>query len=158
MFRIGPYEKEAVLHICSNLRPQDERELACTNENFSPELLAIKCMLLKDFLAVAYDGGEPVAVIGTMKIHPTLWAAYMFATPRFPVIGLPMTRWTRRVYIPALRALGAKRIEARSIEGHTEAHRWMKAAGAKEECPVPCVGMGGENFVQFVYLWEEDSR
>ncbi len=68
-----------------------------------------------------------------------------------------MTKWAKRHFFAGLRKLGAHRVEAHSIEGHTKSHRWIEAIGAKLEAEVPRFGMNGENFLRFAYLWPEDD-
>lgn len=155
MFRVGEFDQAAVDHICLNLRLADYREMACVIEDFTPEKLSARCSLLRKHVVVAWADELPVAVMGGVPVHPTLYNGYMFATDRFPVIGLPMTRWCRHGFFPGLRRLGARRVEAHSIEGHTSAHRWIEAIGAKKESVVPQFGMNGETFIRFAYLWDE---
>lgn len=157
MFRTGRYNYEDVLEVARGLRPEDKRELEATIANFTPEYLAEACGKNPEMAVLAYHDKEPVAVMGAFLLHPGVYSGYMFATPSFPVIGLAMTRWARKVYFPALRAMGAHRVEAHSIEGHREAHRWIEAIGAHWEAAVPCFGINKEGFVRFVKFYKEDE-
>lgn len=158
MFRVGPYDQEAVLQVCQNLRADDWREIsACRWPDFTPEALAGDVEALQAWACVAYKVNDPIAVMGATPHRPGVFGGYMFATDRFSEIGLPMTKWARRQFFPALRALGAHRVEAHSIADHYKAHAWIEAIGARKEGDVPRFGAGGEDFVRFAYLWDEDN-
>ena len=95
---------------------------------------------------------EPIACFGCKPLWPGVWSMWLFATDRFPEIGLPMTKMIVRHIVPMLFANGAHRLECRSMEGHVEAHRWLEALGAKREGTLRRYGRGGQDF--HVYVWD----
>ena len=159
MFRVGPFNYTDCLYVCQNMRADDRREaIASRGPNMvSAEDIALDCETSKDYAMLAYDGNEPVAVFGVFPIHSHAFLAYMFATDRFHKVSLPLTRWGKRYGLKALRALGARRVEALSLADRSTAHKWIEFFGAKKESDVPRLGVGGEDFVRFVYLWSEDD-
>ena len=48
--------------------------------------------------------------------------------------------------------MGAKRVECKSMEGHTEAHAWLEALGLQREAEHPLYGMNGETFYTYARL------
>lgn len=134
------------------MREIDARELfACRFDDDRDRLV----MDIMQRWSIAWVAGHerPVAVIGAVEMWPRMWSVGMFATDEFPLIGRQLTRWVRRRMIPTIREAGMFRAEARSIEGHEQAHRWMQHLGAKmDERPLRNYGKGGETFFNFV--WE----
>ena len=161
MFRIGPYDFNDCAYICERLRAEDVREIEATRgplDEAGRVRLSADCGRLQDYLVIAYDDDEPIAMMGGVPVHAGVFSGWMFATDRFPVIGSQMTKWARRCFFAGLREMGAHRVEAHSIEGHIKSHRWIEAIGAKLEAEVPRFGMNGENFLRFAYLWPEDDK
>ncbi len=159
-FRISSFDLMDCAKVCSNLREDDRREIAATRGELDLDgvtRLIRDCERLQDHLVIAYNDDEPIAMMGGVPIHKGVFSGWMFATDRFDVIGLSMTKWAKRYFFAGLREMGAHRVEAHSIEGHTKSHRWIEAIGAKLEAEVPRFGMNGENFLRFAYLWTEDD-
>jgi len=66
-----------------------------------------------------------------------------------------IARWAKAELVPTLDFMGCKRIEARSIAEHKEAHRWLEWMAFKKDCDLPGWGTNGENFVQYSWLRSE---
>lgn len=77
---------------------------------------------------------------------------WLFATDDFNQIGISVTRLIVRTIIPMMVDAGAHRLEARSMEGHTDAQRWLKVIGAKREATLRAFGRDGQDF--HVYAWD----
>ena len=159
MFRIGPFDYMDCLYVCRNMRAEDVREMMASRGpgETSAEGIAFDCETAKDYTLLAYNDDEPIAVFGVFPIHSSAFLAYMFATDRFHKVSLPLTRWGKRHGLKALRALGARRVEALSLADRDAAHKWIEFFGAKKESYVPRLGIRGEDFIRFVYLWSEDD-
>lgn len=145
-----------VLYVTRNMREWDRRELFATRFDNDPDRLAMDVMGWGPFWWVAggdVNGREKaIAVIGATELWPGMWSVGMFATDDFKHIGLPLTRWVKRVMIPAIVRQGIRRGECRSIEGHTVAHRWLEMLGAVPQSEARQYGKGGETFI--TYVWE----
>ena len=50
---------------------------------------------------------------------------------------------------PRYFAAGVHRIQATSLDGYDEVHRWLRALGLEREAVLPAFGRNGEDFVQF---------
>lgn len=139
-----------VVYVARNMRERDRLEINATNRNEDPDDFAMRVVqYYGDFSGVAWDDRRPVACFGCTEAHPGVWEAWMFATDDLPGIGLELTRHLKKVMLPHLIALGAHRVEARSMAGHEDAHRWLKSLGAVQEARLRRYGKHGEDFILF---------
>lgn len=139
---------DAVLHVAERMREWDRREIFAARWNDDPFPLAAECMTYGEFTWIAALD-EPIAFIGAAPMHPGVWSVLMFATDDFRRIRLSLTKHVVRVMIPALVEIGAHRAECHSLEGHDDAHDWLKLLGAQREGVRPGFGKNGEDFVCF---------
>lgn len=145
---------ERVEHIVRNLRAADARELGAQRWDMVPEKLVREvCELYGPYKWVCERAGEPIVAIGAVEVHAGVWSAWMFATDNFPSVGFFLTRFVRQSMIPSLIKIGAHRCDARSIDGHDHAHRWLRALGAVEEARLLRYGRGGEDFI--IFRWDK---
>jgi len=152
-FRLTNLNVMDVAYVCRNMRKDDAREIFALQFGNDPDVIAIRVMQNWSIGWVAWNDHLPIAVIGAVEMWPGNWSAGMFATDDFHKIGPLLTRWVRRRMIPALRELGMHRAEAKSIEGHDVAHRWLERLGARVEGePMRNYGKNRETF--FTYVWE----
>lgn len=105
----------------------------------------------RDDVKVVYVEDRPVAVIGAVMTRPNSLALLMFATREITTIGLPLTRWLRREWLPRMAGAGVHRIEAASILGYPDMHRWLRSLGLKREALMKRFGKRGESFL--LYAW-----
>lgn len=139
-----------VAYVCRNLRAADQREIFATRRADDPDALAVEIIRYWGPVGwVAADGPRPVALIGATETWPGVWSAWMMATEEFPVVALGLTKWVKRAMMPGLVDLGAVRCEARSIDGHDHAHRWLRMLGAVQEARLRRYGRNGEDFLVF---------
>ena len=102
-----------------------------------------------DVMCGAIDG-EPVCIGGTVQFWPGVMSLLFFATDDFPKIGRMITRWLKRELFPRYEAAGVHRIQAISLDGYDEIHRWLISLGLDRETgPLRGYGKNGEAFVQF---------
>lgn len=144
-----------VTWIARNMRADDARELFATRYDDDPDRLALDVLTRWGpmwWVAGSTKHNRPIAVIGATQLWPMVWQVGMFATDEFDQIGLGLTRWVIRSMIPAIREIGVHRAEAKSIEGHDVAHRWLEMLGAvRDPTPLDQYGRGGETFHNFVW-------
>lgn len=106
----------------------------------------------EDVLAV-FDRDEPVAIAATIEWRPRSISLLFFATDAFPKVALGFTRFVVRELFPRYKAAGIHRIEAISLAGYSETHRWLETLGLRQETgPMMCIGKRGEAFVQFAWF------
>lgn len=151
MTRFGPLNFPEVLHVARNMREWDAKEIYATRWTDDPAEVAADCMAAGKFSWLAYAGDTPVAVVGAWPAHPGVWSVFMFATDDFNAVAFSLTKFIKRVMIPALVKTGAHRAECHSIEGHEVAHRWLEFLGAKAEEPRKFYGRNRETFI--CYAW-----
>lgn len=157
MMTIAPALDEDVRFVAANMRAKDVEEfLALTH---APDRRALQDSLLDRYgghpLMVAAKAGDvPVAVGGAVELRPNVATLVMFATERFPDVAFGLTRFVVQNLFARYRGAGVHRIEAVSMEGHTAAHRWIRALGLHREAVLPGYGRGGETFLQFAWVAE----
>lgn len=101
---------------------------------------------------VFFDDKEPVAVGALVQGRPNVATCLFFATDGFTAIGADATRFVRQRLFPGYRQKGIHRIEAISIAGYDDMHRWLGALGLKKEADLAGYGCNGEAFVQFSWV------
>jgi hypothetical protein len=141
----------AVCWIAENMRSEDCREIFATRWDTKPESLATDAMQSYEFGWVAWHGDIPVCAIGAMPKHPGVWSVWMFATDDFYKVALTVTRFARNKMKPVLQSV-AHRVECRSIEGHTEAQKWLEFLGMTQESVIPKYGKNGETFLLYSFI------
>lgn len=105
-----------------------------------------------DVMAAFDDQEQPVAVAGLVEHRPNVLSALFFATDDFEKVALEVTYIANRV-LRDVRATSIHRIEAVSLVGHEQAHRWIRHFGLEPEGP-PMRGFGknGEAYQQFAWV------
>lgn len=139
-------------HIAHNMRAWDRREIFATRIDDSADALADEAMHLGPIAWVA-GRAEPIAAFGCAPMWNGVWSMWLFATDNFGQIGFSVTKLIVRTIVPMMKDAGAHRLEARSMEGHTDAQRWLEVIGAKREGgPLKGYGRDGQDF--HVYTWD----
>jgi hypothetical protein len=144
---------ELVLPVAQNMREWDRREIFATRFDNDPAALAANALQLGPIAWVSGLGDTPIAAFGCAQMWPGMFSMWLFATDDFGRIGISMTKLIVRSIVPMLFEAGAHRLEARSMEGHDDAQRWLEVIGAKREGgPLKSFGRNGEDF--HTYTWE----
>ncbi len=155
--RTGEMNPLDALHVATHMRDWDRKEIFATRWNDDVNDLAEDCCMVGSFAWVVYGETEPVALVGAHPVHPGVWGVWMFATDNFHQVSISLTKFVKRVMIPALVKAGAHRAECKSMEGHEEAHKWLEFLGAKRESTLKEFGKDGQDF--HTYVWRrEDVR
>ncbi|PCI27312.1 hypothetical protein COB52_04990 [Candidatus Kaiserbacteria bacterium] len=155
-----------VSYILANLRQCDQRELdaTCPPEGVPGMAHIITQVATFSYVAVVkgeLGGRHPVATWGAWQLHPGVWIVWMLATDRWGQVARMVTKQAREALGPALYEVGANRVECLSIEGHHQAHRWLRYFGAHVEHEDPDTlqggeicnwGINGETFYRFVWF------
>lgn len=139
--------------VAMNMREWDRREIYATRYTNDPQALAADAAdRAEPFGWVAGVDYAPIAAFGCAEKHPGVYSMWLFATDRFGEIRFSMTRMVRRAIVPMMFDAGAHRLEAYSMDGHTDAQKWMGLTGASREATLAAYGRGGEDF--HVYTWK----
>jgi hypothetical protein len=144
---------ELVAPVALNMRDWDRREIFANRWHNDPELIGHEALRLGNQVGWVSGLEEPIAAFGCFQMWPGVWTMWLFATDDFHHIGISMTKLIVRHIVPMLWDAGAHRLEARSMEGHHDAQRWLEVIGAKREATLKGYGRDGENF--HVYAWEK---
>lgn len=142
-----------VLAICWNLRAADRREAFATRFNDDPDSLAMEIFSTWGGLMwIAHHDGKAVALFGATEQWPGVYSCWLLATDDWPAVALGVTKFVKRRIMPHLADSGALRCEARSIDGHDKAHRWLTSIGCVQEARLRRYGRNGEDFL--VFRWD----
>jgi hypothetical protein len=156
--RIDGPSPDHVGFVLNNIRQSDVKEFlavsfASNSEQLARDLLPKYCE--HSGVICASDDVGPVAVGAMIEARPNVITLMFFATDRFPLIALPLTKFIRQRLFPRYRKVGVHRIECVSIAGYDEAHRWIEALGLTKEAELPGYGKGGETFIQFAWVADD---
>lgn len=148
-----------VAAVAQGMRQSDLREfLAVSSARDHAELAQqiVQRFGSRDDLIVAREDGVPVAVGGLVEHRPHVLTLFLFATDDFPAVGKPLVRFIVQRLFPPIKAAGVHRIDCLSIDGHDQAHRFIRALGLEQEAVLRAFGRDGEDFIQFA--WLADAR
>lgn len=148
-------------HICFNLREADKIEVLSMRPHDNAYRLAWESYHLISNQGrgkVAWFGGQPAAVIAFTEMWPGCWEVWSFGTDHYRAVAADIIRYGRREAKDILNTHGGHRLQCDSRVGHDEAHKMLKALGAKPEGP-PMQGYGkdGSSYQRFVWLRATDS-
>lgn len=153
VFEVGPANVRDVSFIAGNLRDNDKTEVLCQlPEGITPQQIGYICTR-PGTSWIAYLNNKPVMVFGfdPLTLAGNVINAWAFGTKDSHKIIHPLTIWIRENLLRDWIRQGVTRLEARSFVEHTEAHRWLKSAGAIEEGALLDLGRNGEQFIQFAW-------
>lgn len=152
--RFSKFHFRDCLYVARNMREEDREEIAAIRwDEADPENIALDCEKSNLFSYIAYVDDEPVAVLGARGLGPGVMSIFMFATDRFSEVGLGITKWAKRVYVPFLKDAGVHRAECHTLSTHADSHKWLRFLGAKHEARVPAFGKNRESFDRYAAVW-----
>lgn len=140
-------------YIGANLREEDRREIFCQlpeGTTGSAMAAGVTTVVPASFTWVALVDGQPAAAFGFQPWTVPVWIAWAWGTRHLKKAMPAITRWCWQQE-DRLLEIGVRRLEARSIAGHTQAHRWLEQLGCKRVCDLPDHGRNGELF--HLYAW-----
>jgi hypothetical protein len=152
--RVEPTTPDSVRRVAERMRDSDVREFtAVSYANDRKELAEIMVGMYGEHPGgmCVWLGDDPVAVGAMVEGRPNVITLLFFATDRMKEIAIPLTRFIKHNVFERYREEGVHRIECVSIDGYTEAHRWIEILGLTREAEFPRYGKGGEKF--FHYAW-----
>ena len=143
-------------YVAANMKPEDRREIACqVAEGMTNWELAYMLIMAGGSRShVAYLDGNPEVLFGVTPVSVNCLSAWAIGT-RHGWRCIPAVTDYWHDMIPTLIDEGFNCMEARSIEGHTEAHAWLKSCGARSVAEPFRYGKGGELF--HLFRWTSDD-
>lgn len=157
MVTIKPGVLRDVSFVMANLRAADVVEVACqVPDDLRSYELAWMVMQGSIEQYVAYVNDQPVAAFGiSPSTSVACHIAWALGTDRMRYAMPAITRFYAQDIMRRACERGCVSLEARSIQSHKEAHRWMRSTGARSSgAPYP-YGKGGELFITF--RWTADD-
>ena len=133
-------------YITANLRRQDRAETLAQLDVNMVQLGAMLCH--QPYAYIAYSD-RPVMVFGASPMSRTTVSAWAIGTDRTRRVIPEVTRFINGPLAKQLVDDGYRWAEARSMEGHDAAHRWLRDMGAERVLDLPDFGAGGEKFHLF---------
>jgi hypothetical protein len=137
------------------MRERDFVEFAATSNATTREEMADLMVARyggRDDVICGFCNGEPTTMGAAVEVWPGVISVLFFATDNFPRISIGLTCFLQRELVPRLLEAGVHRIQAVSMQGHDDAHRWLQVLGLKQEAVFPGFGKNGEDFVQFAMV------
>lgn len=134
--------------VMGSLRPLDRLEVSCLHEPWHPVDTAYVCRQ-STYGYTAFREGVPTAIFGAHHMNATTVSAWMLGTGDTRRVVPAITRFVMGPLRRQLVADGYRWAEARSIEGHADAHRWIEHMGGEPVADLPSYGKDGENFILF---------
>lgn len=141
-----------VLSVSLAMREDDRREVMATRWTDDPFDFAADCMRTPGPKLAALVDGDPVAIGGVATHQPGVGQAWMVGTHDIGIAGIEIAHACRKSIDALFDSGGLHRIQAHSAAFHTQAHRWLKAIGLREESRLHGYGKGGEEFIVFSIL------
>lgn len=143
-------------YICLHMRDCDKREIFALRPHDSPIQLAWEAYHIVKNQGrgrIAWHKQKPAAFAAFSEVWPGRWQAWAFGTEHFTAAAVPLLRWFRNEAREILTVCKAHRLDCDSIVDHYEAHKMLRAMGAKEDGPpMRKFGKGGEDFQRFVWI------
>lgn len=92
-------------------------------------------------------------------LMPWLFSGWAWGSGKAALAMIGISRWARDGrLVGELDQWGVKRIEARSIINHHDAHRWLAWLGFSRETVLKEWGRDGADFIQFAWLRSEYGK
>lgn len=150
---IRPATLRDLTYIAVNMRDSDWREIAC-QVPAGTKRSEVGARSLSHETWTAHLDGQPVAAFGVVPATVSVLLLWAWGTTRMRRTIPAISRFVNETLAAEWVERGITRVEARSIVGHEEAHRWMRGFGAQEQ---PCPGWGshGEAFILFWWNYRD---
>lgn len=150
----------ALEYLCLNMRSRDREEIYALRPHDNPLQLAMEAHAQIRNLGrgrIAWWKGKPAAVLAFTEDWPGVWSIWMFGTDDFKNVAIDLVRWARKEASEILKVCAGHRIHCDSRSDYEEAHKLLKAAGAKPEGQKVRYGKDGQDYTTFVWLRERDG-
>lgn len=150
--------RQAVLrdasYVMANMRPADVEEVMCQiPPNTKRHELAYN-LLMGCEAYTAHVKDVPVAFFGTSPINVACLSVWALGTPEIWRAVPAINRFMVDEHLPDRMRQGYLTMEARSLDSHLDAHRWLTAMGGVQHGDAYEFGSGREKFLTF--RWTAD--
>jgi hypothetical protein len=160
MITIKPATLRDATYVIANMRPMDRKEVYCQLTDGVDDMQVAYLLLMHSEAYAArwtdQSGREwPVMFFGTQPMNAAALGIWALGTRHARRSVPAVTRYVVQELLPRKIAEGYRIMEARSIEGHTQAHRWIVGTGAKQIGEPFEYGKDGELF--HLFRWTVDT-
>lgn len=142
-------------YVVANMRPADAEEVWCQVPEGTTGYELAHMLLFSGDAFIAKLDGVPAAFLGTQPLNVACMVAWAVGTKRMPRVLPALTRFAIQEHIPKRIAQGFVTMEARSLVGHEDAHRWLRSTGAVVQGEPFVYGRNREKFLLF--RWSADA-
>lgn len=162
MVSLHEVDLDSLHYIALNMREADKEEIFALLEHDCPYRFGWEAFSLfrnRGRARIGWIQGRPAACIGLTEVRPTVWEVSMFGTDEFKHVAFPLMRWCRDniAELAGPPYLG-RRLQCDSRVGHDEAHKFLKALGARPEGPpMVCYGKDSGAYQRFVWVFGLDG-
>lgn len=152
---VHPATLRDATYVMSNLNPDDRAEVECQVAHGTKlHEMAYSLLMWGDNFAVR-EGNQPIAFFGTAPLSAGCLTVWALGTKRIARAVPAINRFMLHEHLPERVEQGYRSMEARSIETHHAAHRWLeKLGGVRHGGPFE-FGRDREKFV--LYRWTADQ-
>lgn len=148
MIEIKPATLRDASYVMANMRAQDQAEVMCqVPAATKTHELAYHLLMGSEAFAASYNG-QPAVFFGTSPINVACLSIWAVGTKRMQRAVPAVTKFLRG-HVDTKVAQGYRTIEARSLETHYSAHRWIEGAGGVRSGEPFVFGRDGEKFLLF---------
>jgi hypothetical protein len=155
---IAELTQDGLFTVMTRMRPEDLRELRATTMTTTARHAGQIWELRDSAWEARTADGEVAGIGGFVPLWSGVCTVWMLATPRFAEVGLEVTRFVRRVILPALQEVGYHRAEARALRGNDGTARWLHLLGFHQEAVIAQFGRAREDFVLFAWTPHEPAQ
>ena len=155
MIEIKPANLRDASWLMANLRQLDREETFCQLPDGTPTDKLAEWFITPGDAFIAYYRDEPALLFGTTPISVCAMSIWALGTDRAERTIPAVSRFLIEHAIPWRLDQGFTCMEARSLETHHDAHRWMEGMGGERNGEPYLYGKGGERFV--TYRWTVSS-
>jgi hypothetical protein len=152
---IAPLNDVSMLrYICANMRLDDVSEIFATRPDNDRESFAEEAAQAGPMHFIACVDGWPTTSFGASLMWPGVAIVWAFSTPDWGRALLPVTRFTIRDIIPALRAQKVHRAECKALASRSDAAgvaRWLTLLGMRHEGRLAGFGRQRQDFDLFAW-------
>lgn len=148
-----PLTVEGLRAILYEIRPADLAEIEAVMPRGQTPWASMPFLAESSVIGAIFTWNNwPAAALGFCEIRPGVFEGWSWGTVHYTDCAPAMAEFIRSVALPALIRADVHRIQASSLAGYAEAHRWIDWLGLKREGVLHGYGSDGSDFVTFAWV------
>lgn len=149
--KLRTLERDGARYVCRNLRHESAREVFAAYGDIARDHLAERLFHETGPHSFVFSEERDIYIGGAIPVSADTYQFWGLATPEFHKIVRPLTKWIRRVLIPDLVKMGAKRLNSYMLDGQPKVAGWLKLLGGEQESALQ---INGASFVSFCWKFD----